>query len=320
MRLRRQTKPRCRLAGQAMIVLVTGSTGLIGSALVQQLAVAGHHVRRLVRSRADHGDDSFLWDPTAGTIDREALEGTDAVVHLAGETVAGRWTDDKKARIRDSRVVGTGLLSSALVGLDRPPRVLVSASAIGYYGDRGEERLTEGSAPGEGFLTKVVYEWETATEPARTAGIRVVNIRNGVVLSPAGGALARMLTPFRLGIGGRLGSGRQYMSWITLGDEARAILHAIVSDEVAGPVNLTAPNPVTNGEFAKALGRALGRPAILPTPTLPLALVFGREFVQEALLASARVLPARLLESGFEFEHPQVEAALRALLQPSGGP
>jgi hypothetical protein len=297
-----------------MNVLVTGSSGLIGSALVALLGREGHSVTRLVRSPGEVVHQSILWDPAAGTIDPSALEGTEVAVHLAGETVAGRWTPQKKRRIRESRVSSTRLLSRALADLEPKPRVLVSASATGYYGDRADEPLTEESPPGAGFLADVVHEWEAATEPARAAGIRVVHIRSGIVLSPSGGALARMLTPFRLGLGGRLGNGRHYMSWIGLEDEVRAIRHAMLNPSLAGPINLVAPNPVTNREFAKTLGRVLGRPAVLPTPTLPLALLFGREFVREALLASARVLPRRLEASGFEFEHPELEGALRHML------
>lgn len=287
---------------------------MIGSALLARLVDDGDSVRRLVRSREELGPDRFLWDPDEGTLDAAAFEDVDAVVHLAGETIAGRWTSGKKRRIRDSRVHGTHLVSEAVADCNRPPRVLVCASAAGYYGDRGDEELTEESTPGAGFLADVVLEWEAASEPAREAGTRVVNVRSGEVLSPSGGALKSLLPPFRLGLGGPLGGGHQYMSWITLDDEVNAIRRAIRSEDLAGPVNLTAPSPVTNREFAKTLGRVLGRPAVLPTPTLPLRLAYGSEFVKEVLLVSARVLPARLVSSGFEFEHTELEPALRHLL------
>lgn len=258
------------------------------------------------------GPDEYRWDPSAGDVEPAALEGLDAVVHLAGETVAGRWTDDKKERILRSRVDGTRTLSEALAGLERPPRVLVTASAIGYYGDRGDEQLTEESSSGDGFLAEVVREWEAASRPAEEAGIRVVRLRFGIVLSPAGGALETMLTPFRLGVAGKLGSGRQWMSWISIDDVVGAIRHALVADELAGVANTVAPNPVTNAEFTKTLGRVLGRPTLLPVPGAALRLALG-EFSQEAL-SSTRVVPRRLLESGYEFRHPDLEQALRHVL------
>jgi uncharacterized protein len=295
-------------------VAITGASGLIGSALVSRLVDDGHSVRRLVRSRDELGPDTFLWNPEEGTLDPSALESVEAVVHLAGETIAGRWTSDKKRRIRDTRVLGTRLVSEAVADCNRPPKVLLCASAAGYYGDRGEELLTEESGSGGGFLADVVREWEAASEPAREAGTRVVNIRSGQVLSTSGGALRSLLPPFRLGLGGPLGGGRQYMSWITLDDEVSAIRHALRNEDLTGPVNLVAPNPVTNREFAKTLGRVLHRPALIPTPTLPLRLAFGGEFVKEVLLVSERPVPERLTASGFEFEHPELEPALRHLL------
>jgi uncharacterized protein (TIGR01777 family) len=297
-----------------MNVLITGASGLIGSALALRLAEDGHDVRRLVRSPAEVGPDRFPWDPAEGKIDSSALEGVDAVVHLAGETIAGRWTSDKKKGIRDSRVVGTRLVSEAAKQRENPPKVLVCASAAGYYGDRGDEVLTEESSSGTGFLADVVREWEAACDPARKAGIRVVNVRSGEVLSRDGGALKSLLPPFRLGLGGPIGGGRQYTSWITIDDEVNAILHILGSEDVEGPVNLVSPNPVTNREFTKTLGHVLHRPVVLPTPTFPLRLAFGSEFVKEVLLVSERILPGRLRASGFQFEHPELESALRQVL------
>jgi uncharacterized protein (TIGR01777 family) len=295
-------------------VAITGASGMIGSALVARLVEDGDSVRRLVRSRDELGPDRFLWNLEEGALDPSTFEDVDTVVHLAGETIAGRWTSEKKRRIRDSRVHGTRLVSEAVADCNSPPRVLVCASAAGYYGDRGDEELTEESGRGGGFLADVVLEWEAASEPARESGARVVNIRSGEVLSTSGGALKSLLPPFRLGLGGPLGGGRQYMSWITLDDEVNAIRHAIRNEGLTGPVNLTAPSPVTNREFAKTLGRVLHRPAVIPTPTFPLRLAYGGEFVKEVLLVSVRVLPARLTASGFEFEHTELEPALRHVL------
>ncbi len=242
-----------------------------------------------------------------------ALEGVDAVVHLAGENIAERWTAAKKARIRDSRVKGTQLLCETLTRLSSPPKVLVSASAIGYYGDRGEETLTDDSPPGRGFLPEVCRAWEAATEPARQQGLRVVQLRLGVVLSVAGGALAKMLPPFRLGLGGVLGSGRQYMSWIALDDVVGTLQHAVVTDALQGPTNAVAPRAVTNQEFTKTLGKVLGRPTAMPLPAFAARLMFG-EMADELLLASARVQPTKLLASGYQFRYPELAEALRHLL------
>jgi uncharacterized protein (TIGR01777 family) len=296
-----------------MNVLVSGSTGFIGSALVPRLAAAGHRVIRLVRSRPEESEDAFLWDPEAGTIDAAALAGVDAAVHLSGETVAGRWTEAKKKRVLESRVKSTRLLSESLARVDPSPAVLVCASAIGYYGDRGDERLTERSPGGAGFLADVVRGWEAAASPAAEGGIRVVNLRSGIVLSASGGALERMLLPFRLGLGGSFGDGSQYMSWIALDDELGVIEHALAVQQLSGPVNAVAPNPVTNREFAKTLGRVLGRPAVVRTPAVALRVALG-EFAQESLLAGQRAAPERLLESGYQFRHPELERALRHLL------
>jgi uncharacterized protein (TIGR01777 family) len=294
---------------------MTGSSGLIGSALTRRLETGGERVRRLVRSPDDLTEDARLWDPQRGTLDETALEGVDAVVHLAGETIAGRWTEEKKKRIRSSRIDSTQLLCDAVTRASPRPRVFVCASAVGIYGDRGDERLTEDSSLGSGFLPAVAAEWEAVTEPATRAGARVVNLRSGEVLSRDGGVLAQLLTPFRLGLGGPLGGGRHYMSWISIVDEVRAIEHALVTEELSGPVNLVSPNPVTNREFAKTLGRVLHRPAVLPTPLLPLRLAYGTEFVDEVLLTSTRATPARLLETGYRFEHDELAGALNAVLR-----
>jgi uncharacterized protein len=293
-----------------MRVAVSGSTGVIGSALVETLDAAGHAVQRLVRRESDRRPSDILWDPTAPRLDLRALDGGDAVVHLAGEPIAQRWTAGAKHRIRESRVRGTELIATGLAQLTRPPRVLVSGSAMGVYGDRGDEVLEETSAPGRGFLAEVARAWEAAAEPAARAGVRVVSLRTGLVLSSRGGALAKMLLPFRLGIGGRVGSGRQWVSWVALEDTVGAIVHAIESDSLAGPVNLCAPDPVTNAEFTATLARVLHRPAVARVPAFALRLAFG-EMGQATLLASQRMRPRRLLESGYHFRHPTLEGALR---------
>jgi hypothetical protein len=303
-----------RAGGRLMKILVTGSSGLIGSALVPFLTSGGHNVLRLVREGSKRRAGTVQWDPATGAIDSAALQGLDAVVHLAGENISGgRWTADKKARIHDSRVDGTRLLVQTLSGLSRPPKVLVAASAIGYYGDRDVDVVDEDSAPGAGFLADVVREWEAATHPAAPRALRVVNLRFGVVLSPAGGALSTMLPPFRLGLGGPIGSGDQYLSWVTIDDAIGAILHALITPTLAGPVNVVAPNPVTNREFAATLGRVLSRPAFLPLPALVVKLVFG-EMGEELLLSSTRVEPHRLKETGYVFRFPELEGALRHVL------
>jgi uncharacterized protein len=294
-----------------MAVLVSGATGLIGSALVPALSTGGHSVRRLTRGgRSRDGD--VRWDPAAGKLDASALEGLDAVVHLAGESVAGRWSDAKKDRIRRSRVDGTRLLSEALAKLERPPRVLVCASAIGFYGDRGDELVTEESAPGTDFLADVVKAWEAASRPAEEAGIRVVRLRFGIVQSPAGGALRTMLAPFRLGLGGRLGDGRQWVSWVAIDDVVGAVHHALVTDALAGAVNVVAPNAARNADLTKTLGRVLRRPAVAAVPA-PAARIALGEFA-ESVLGGARVAPRRLTETGYEFRHPELEPALRHVL------
>jgi uncharacterized protein (TIGR01777 family) len=295
-------------------VVVTGSTGLIGSALVRSLEADGHHATRLVR-RAPQAANEVRWDPAAGTLDAGALEGHDAAVNLAGASIGGhRWTEEYKATIRDSRVQGTSLLARTLAALDRPPAVLASGSAVGFYGDRGDEELTEQSGSGAGFLAEVVQAWEQASGPAEDAGMRVAHLRSGIVQTPDGGALKRLLLPFKAGLGGRIGSGRQWLSWISLADEVGAIRHVLEHAEVGGPVNLTAPEPVTNADFTRTLGRVLRRPTLLPTPTPALHVLLGRQLVAEMLLGGQRVLPAVLTESGYRFRHPTLERALAAML------
>lgn len=297
-----------------MRVLVSGSSGFIGSAVVATLGSSGHQVVRLVRGPTSRPGETVSWDPARGRLDASSLTGIDAAVHLAGESIIGRWTASKKAAIRDSRTRGTQLLSDALATLPHPPAVLVSASAMGYYGDRGDETLDESSAPGSGFLAEVCRAWEAATAAASRRGIRVVHARLGMVLDPDGGALAKMLPAFRLGLGGQLGSGRQWMSWVTRDDVVGAIAHALSDTSLGGPVNVVSPTPVTNAEFTHALSRALRRPAVVPVPAAAIRLLFG-EMGGELLLASARVMPKRLLERGYRFRHAQLEPALTDLLR-----
>lgn len=294
-----------------MDIAVTGASGLIGSRLTSTLAAAGHRVVPLVRRPLKAGEDAIAWDPAAGTIDAASLEGFGAVVHLAGEGIATRrWNDEQKARIMDSRVDGTTLLSHTVAGLDRPPAVLLSGSAIGIYGNRGDEELTEHSAPGGMFLAEVCKRWEAATATAQAAGIRVAHLRTGIVLDPHGGALAKTLPLFKLGVGGRLGPGTQWWSWIGIEDQVDAIRFLLDTD-IAGPVNLTAPNPVTNAEFTKVLGRVLGRPTLLPVPSFGPKLLLGSELAEELLFTSARVLPTVLTDAGYTFHSPDLEDALR---------
>jgi len=296
-------------------VLISGSSGFIGSALTGRLNSAGHRVIRLVRHEVSPGQDAVTWEPNRGRIDSAGLEGVESVIHLAGEGIGDhRWTEQHKARVLNSRVSGTHLLAETLANLDTPPKVMISASGVHFYGDRGDEKLTEDSAPGAGFLAGVVEQWETSSAPAAEAGIRVINTRQGVVLSPEGGAFKRQLLPFKLGLGGKLASGEQYFSWITLGDYLSVIQFLLEHQELSGPVNVTAPNPVTNAEFTRALGAALGRPAVLRVPGFMLKLMFSAEMAEEMLLMGQRVLPARLLDSGFEFGDPQIEPALRRLV------
>jgi uncharacterized protein (TIGR01777 family) len=294
-------------------VAVTGSGGLIGRALVRRLQEGGHRVRRVVRSGGE-GPDAVRWDPMVGTIDASALAGVDAVVNLGGEGIGDhRWTEAQKRRIRDSRVTGTTVLAEAMAALEPRPSVLLNASAVGYYGDRRDEVLTEASGPGTGFLSEVVQAWEGATRPAAAAGIRTACFRTGIVLAADGGALAKQLPLFRFGLGGRLGSGTQWLPWIALEDEVGAIVHLLTAD-VEGPVNLAAPDPVTNATFTEVLGRVLGRPSFLAVPAFGPRLLLGRELADELLFSSARMVPEKLRASGYQFALPELEGALRSVL------
>ena len=312
-RTREDLAAHARAALPASRIAVTGASGLVGRELAAFLGTGGHDVRPVLR-RTSGAAGEIRWDPASHWIDADALEGMDAVVHLAGESIAaGRWSPESKQRILASRTEGTRLLCETLAGLAQKPRVLVSASAIGFYGDRGEAVLDETSDAGEGFLADVCRQWEAATAPAREAGIRVVNLRIGVVMTPLGGALAQMLTPFRLGVGGPIGSGAQFMSWISLDDLLGAILHGIATPTLEGPVNATSPSPVTNAELTRVLGSVLHRPAFVPVPAAVLRGLLG-EMADALLLASTRVLPRRLLESDFVFRDPELHGALRDML------
>jgi uncharacterized protein (TIGR01777 family) len=296
-----------------MNVLISGASGLVGSALIPALVARGDRVIRLVRHPVAPGAPEIEWHPGA-SLDPEILEGFDAVIHLAGENIFGRWTAAKKKAIYNSRVGGAQTLSDAIAGCQRAPHIFVCASAIGYYGSRADESLDENSSSGVGFLAEVAREWEGATATARRAGVRVVNLRFGVVLSPQGGALAKMLPPFRFGLGGRMGSGKQWLSWISIEDVVAAILFSIDNERVRGPVNLVAPAPVTNADFTKTLARVLHRPAVFPVPMLIPRLVFGEEMTEETFFASQRVFPTKLVAGGYNFHHPELEGALRSLL------
>ncbi|MEX0653687.1 MAG: TIGR01777 family oxidoreductase [Phycisphaeraceae bacterium] len=299
-------------ADRPWTIAITGASGLIGSALTPLLTTAGYTVKHLVR-REPREAHEIRWSPDAGDIDAAALAGVDAVVNLAGEPVMGWWNEAKKQRILDSRVNGTRLIAQTLATLDPPPRVLVNASGINYYGSSGGEPVDESSPPGEGFLTETCQAWEAATQPASEAGVRTVMFRLGMVLSPKGGALATMLPIFRAGFAGPLGDGRHWWSWITLDDAIYAITHALFSNAVQGPVNLTSPEPVTNRDFTRTLGKVLGRPTVLPAPRFALRLGFG-EMADETMFASARVMPRGLQETGYTFAYPALEPALRHLL------
>ncbi len=303
--------PPSQLRTGTLTVVISGASGLIGSRLTRTLEASGCVIRRLVRRQAREPLE-FSWDPAHGSIDPAALEGAHAVVNLAGENLAQRWTRDTMRRIRDSRVQGTSLLAGALASSAPPkPLVFLSGSAIGIYGNRGDEVLDESSAPGGGFLAEVCREWEAATTPASDAGVRTVHLRTGLVLASSGGALAKMLWPFRLGMGGAIGGGRQWMSWIALDDWVAAIALLLRSDQIAGAVNVVAPNPVTNAEFTRTLAQVLRRPAVFNVPRFALKLALG-QMADETILASQRVRPARLMSARFEWAYPALESALRA--------
>lgn len=296
-----------------MRIAITGASGFVGTALVPSLLSDGHEVIRLVRG-VPRGAEEHRWDPEAGIPDLGELGPVDAVIHLAAENLAARrWSPTVKARILESRANPTRALAASLARASVRPRVLISASAIGYYGNRGDAPLTETSGPGEGFLSEVCQAWEAAADPARAAGIRVVHPRFGVILDRRGGALGAMLLPFRLGVGGRLGSGTQYFSWVSMKDVLDVVGHMLVDDRLEGPVNVTAPNPVTNAEFTRTLGHVLHRPAVIPVPGFALRALIG-EIADAELLGGKRVLPAALEAAGYRFRHPDLEGALRAAL------
>ena len=295
-----------------MKVAATGSSGLIGSSLVSFLSKKDIVVSKILRENTE--DDDISWKPEDGDWNSAFSEGIDGIVHLAGENIAsGKWTKKKKEKIRNSRIEGTKRLCEHILKLPTPPSVLVCASAIGYYGNRGVEFLNEGSSRGSGFLPNVCLGWEEAAESVSKAGIRVVNVRFGIVLSKDGGALAKMMTPFKMGMGGKIGSGTQYMSWIAMDDVTGAIYHTLTTDSLKGPVNATAPNPVTNKEFTNTLGKVLKRPAVVPMPAFAAKLAFG-EMANDLLLASTKVAPKKLADSGYEFQYPELENALKHVL------
>jgi uncharacterized protein len=293
-------------------ILVSGASGPIGAALLPALKAQGATVTRLVRKSAT-GNDQIVWDP-ARLLSPDLVSGFDAVIHLSGESIVGRWTGTKKRRIIDSRIQGTGHLVEAIVKASPPPRVFVSASAVGYYGNRGNEILREDSPSGQGFAAETCRKWEAATQPAARAGIRTAQMRFGVVMSADGGALPKMLPPFRLGLGGRLGDGRQWSPWVSVRDVVGAIQHVLSNESLSGPVNIVAPNPVTNAEFTRVLASVLHRPAIFPVPAFAVRLIFG-EMGEELFLASERVEPAKLEASGYRFQHPDLRNALQEILQ-----
>jgi uncharacterized protein len=293
-------------------ILVSGISGPIGAALVPLLRSRGYEIVRLARGHST-GKEQISWDPLE-PVSPDSVSGFDAVIHLAGESIFGRWTVAKKAKIRNSRVVGTGNLAQALAEAKSKPQIFVCSSAIGYYGNRGDELLNESSAPGTGFLAEVCRDWEAATKPAIEAGIRTAQIRTGIVLSPRGGALGKMLTPFKLGLGGRVGDGRQWMSWIDVRDMVGAILHILKTDLLQGPVNMVAPKPVTNAVFTRTLAHVLMRPAMFPVPTFMVKTAFG-EMGESTLLGSQRVEPARLVSTGYPFRFQDLRASLQNMLQ-----
>jgi uncharacterized protein len=302
----------CLLELDCMRILVSGASGPIGAALIPDLKASGREVTCLVRGSAT-GADQIRWDP-GQPLSPELVSGFDAVIHLAGESIVGRWTNAKKRRILDSRRQGTGHLAEAVAKAPQRPRVFISASAVGYYGDRGDEVLREGSGSGAGFAAEICREWEAAARPASQAGIRTVQIRIGVVMSGVGGALPKMLPPFRMGLGGRLGNGRQWWSWVSVDDVAGAILHVLTDEKLQGAVNAVAPIPVTNAEFTRTLASVIRRPAIFPMPAFVVGLIFG-EMGNELFLASQRVEPTKLAASGYQFRHSELRGALEAILK-----
>jgi uncharacterized protein (TIGR01777 family) len=293
-------------------ILVSGASGPIGAALLPSLKATGATVTRLVRNSATNPDE-IAWDPARPLLP-DSVSGFDAVIHLAGESIVGRWTEARKRRIRESRSQGTGHLAQAVTKAPQPPRVFISASAVGFYGNRGEEILREDSPPGEGFAAEICRQWEDATQPAAQAGIRTAQMRIGVVMSADGGALPEMLTPFRLCLGGRLGNGRQWWTWVSVRDVVGAIQHVLDHESLSGPVNTVAPNPVTNAEFTRILASVLNRPAIFPMPAFAVRLIFG-EMGEELFLGSQRVEPAKLADTGYQFQHPDLKNALQEILQ-----
>jgi uncharacterized protein len=296
-----------------MNVLVSGGSGFIGTALVAGLKADGHRVKVLTRRREGALPDAFFWDPPTGKIDRAAFAGADAVINLSGSTIATRWNAEKKREIRESRVRCTTLLAQTIASLSTRPRVFISTSAVGLYGDRGDELITEDATPGTDFLAEVCVAWEGAAAPAAEAGVRVVHPRMGLVLSPVGGVLKQMLTPFRAGIGGPIGSGKQWWSWVVLHDVVGVIRHALVTESLRGSVNVVAPGAVPNAEFSKTLGLVLGRPAAMPVPAMALRLLFG-EAADGAILTGVHAVPQALEQTGFRFAHAELEPALRHLL------
>lgn len=296
-----------------MKILISGSSGLVGSALIPFFAAKGHEIFPLVRSREKRGPEPVFWDPVSGEIEAERIEGLDAVVHLAGENIASPWTAKKKVRIRESRIKGTELLSRTLSSLKQPPKVFLSVSGVNYYGNRGDEVLTETAEPGKGFLSRVCQDWEAAAAPAKEKGIRVVWLRIAPVLAASGGMLAKMLLPFRMGLGGKISDGRQYVSWIAIDDLVAVIEYCLSQESIVGPINAASPNPVTNAEFTRTLGRVLSRPTPFRIPAFALRATCG-EMADDMLLSSIRVVPKRLEEKGYSFRHPHLEEALRHVL------
>ena len=308
----RTPQPHQKLDSTPMRIAVTGSTGLVGSALVPYLQGRGHTVSRVLRTAPAAGSGDIRWDPARGMLEADDLEGFDAIIHLAGEPVSERWTTSNKQKIRDSRVQGTALLAERIASLTKKPSVLLSGSAIGIYGNRGDEWLDESSSPSnDDFLARVAQEWEAAAQPAVRAGVRVVHPRLGIVLHPSGGALERLLTVFRLGAGGKVGSGDQWLSWIARDDTVAALLFLLKDDDIRGPVNVVAPNPETNAQFGKTLGHVIGRPSIASVPAMAVRLMLGAEMANATVLSSQRVRPRALDQFGFRFRYPHLEEALR---------